>query len=102
MVFDDKKTALMFKALGDENRIKIMKMLCAGERCACKILEELHITQPTLSHHMKILCDSGLVKGRKDGKWMYYSVSGEGSEYAIKCLSRLTTVLPGGAECDCC
>ena len=47
------------KALSDENRLRILQMLRSGEKCACKLLEELNISQPTLSHHMKILCDSG-------------------------------------------
>ena len=54
-----------------------MQLLATGEKCACKLLEEFQITQPTLSHHMKILCDTGLVVGRKEGKWMHYSISGE-------------------------
>ena len=54
----------MFKALGDENRIRILKLLCSGEKCACTLLEALEISQPTLSHHMKILCDTGLVNSR--------------------------------------
>ncbi len=52
-------------------------MLSCGELCACEILEKFSITQPTLSHHMKILCDCGLVNGRKEGKWMHYSLNGE-------------------------
>lgn len=79
MDFSERKTALIFKALGDENRIRILKLLRSGERCACKLLEELNISQPTLSHHMKILCDAGIVNGRKEGKWMHYSISAEGS-----------------------
>ena len=75
MELSDKKTAEMFKALCDENRIKIVKLLQSGEKCACVLLDDLHITQPTLSHHMKILCDSGIIVGRKDGKWMHYSIS---------------------------
>ena len=67
----------LFKALADTNRLIIVDMLSCGELCACKILEQFHITQPTLSHHMKILCDCGLVSGRKDGKWMYYSLNSE-------------------------
>lgn len=67
----------LFKALADTNRLMIVDMLSCGELCACKILEKFHITQPTLSHHMKILCDCGLVKGRKEGKWMYYSLNNE-------------------------
>lgn len=66
--------ALFMKALGDETRIKIFDMLSGGERCACNILEEFHITQPTLSYHMKILCESGLVKSRRDGIWIKYSI----------------------------
>ena len=63
------------KALSDENRVKILQMLTDGERCGCKLLEAFEITQPTLSHHMKILCDSGLVDARKDGKWSHYSAN---------------------------
>lgn len=69
--------AFIFKALGDNTRLEIIKMLSNGEKCACKLLERFEITQPTLSHHMKILCDSGIVAGRKEGKWTYYSVSCE-------------------------
>ena len=50
-------------------------MLSSGELLACKLLEEFHITQPTLSYHMETLCDSGLVNGRKDGIWMKYSIN---------------------------
>ena len=70
--------ALIFKALSDENRIRILNMLRSGEKCACMLLEELNISRPTLSHHMKILCDTGLVTGRRDGKWMHYSICGDG------------------------
>lgn len=66
----------VLKALGEDTRIKIFEMLRCGKLCACKILEKLQITQPTLSHHMKILCDSGVVTAEKDRKWTYYSVNG--------------------------
>jgi len=69
--------ALLFKTLSDPNRLMIVDMLSRGELCACVILEKFQITQPTLSHHMKNLCESGLVKGRKVGKWMYYSLDDE-------------------------
>ena len=69
--------AQAFKALSDSNRLKIVEMISSGELCACVILEELQITQPTLSHHMKTLCDSKLVIGRKEGKWTYYSLDDE-------------------------
>lgn len=63
----------LFKALADETRLKIIKLLSSEERCACQLLENFNITQPTLSYHMKILCDSGIVNGRREGAWMYYS-----------------------------
>ena len=68
---------LIFKAMADETRLKIVEMLSDGELCACKILKSFQITQPTLSYHMKTLCDSGLVDGRRDGAWMRYSINQE-------------------------
>ncbi|WP_407425137.1 ArsR/SmtB family transcription factor [Treponema sp.] len=73
----DSQIAEFCKALSDENRVKIIKMLTGGELCACKILEAFNITQPTLSHHMKLLTDCGLVSARKEGKWSYYSINCE-------------------------
>lgn len=98
---DERKTASIFKAFCDENRIRILKMLRSGEKCACKLLEELNVTQPTLSHHMKILCDSGIVVGRKEGKWMHYSVSTEGAKIASDCLNELTCVSCGCENKSC-
>ena len=86
---DYKKTANLFKALADENRLQIMEILKDGEKCACKLLESLQISQPTLSHHMKILCDAELVSGRKEGKWMYYSLSKAGIKNAKTYLKEL-------------
>ena len=88
---DEKRIAIIFKAFCDENRIRIIKLLRSGEKCACKLLEEINVTQPTLSHHMKILCDAEIVVGRKEGKWTHYSLSKSGSEYASKRLLELTT-----------
>ena len=89
MELNPKQTAVIFKAFCDENRIKILQLLLDGEKCACKLLEELNITQPTLSHHMKTLLESGIVNGRKEGKWMHYSISKEGLEKAQKYLDYL-------------
>ena len=86
---DKKRIASMFKAFCDENRLQIIELLRDGERCACSILDEMQITQPTLSHHMKILCDSEVVVGRKEGKWMHYSISEEGLENVMKYLNEL-------------
>jgi ArsR family transcriptional regulator len=72
---DNKKYVQIFKALSDEIRLSIIKMLIDGEKCACDILKNFQITQPTLSYHMKLLCDSKLVEGRRDGAWMRYSLN---------------------------
>jgi ArsR family transcriptional regulator len=69
--------AAICKALGDSNRLQIVQMLSDGEKCGCKLLEAFEITQPTLSHHMKILCECGLVNARKEGKWQHYSINKE-------------------------
>lgn len=102
MELDERKIAIIFKAFCDENRIRILKLLATGEKCACKLLEEINITQPTLSHHMKILCDSGIVVSRKEGKWMHYSISPAGANIATDCLKNLTIVKPGGENKSCC
>lgn len=102
MSVDERRTASVFKALCDENRIRILKLLQSGEKCACVLLDDLRITQPTLSHHMKILCDSGLVVGRKEGKWTYYAISIDGAEAAVECLRELTKVTPDTEDKRCC
>lgn len=84
---DNKRIASVFKAFCDENRLQILQLLRGGERCACSILEEMKITQPTLSHHMKTLCDSGVVAGRKEGRWMHYSISEDGLEQVMEYLN---------------
>ncbi len=71
------KAAVIFKALSDSNRLAIIEMIKTEEKCACKLLEALNITQPTLSHHMKTLCDANLVNSRREGKWMHYSINKE-------------------------
>lgn len=80
-----------FKALSDENRLMIIDMLSCGELCACKILEKFKITQPTLSHHMKILYNCGLVNTRKEGKWMYYSLNLENIEKFKRFIHSITS-----------
>ena len=89
MEINEKQTAVIFKAFCDENRIKILKLLMGGEKCACRLLEEMNFTQPTLSHHMKILCESGIVQGRKEGKWVYYTISADGISKAQEYLDFL-------------
>lgn len=78
MTLNAQQTARLFKTLCDENRVQIVRLLVNGEMCACQLLDLLQIGQPTLSHHMKILCEGGIVRARKEGKWMHYSLCPEG------------------------
>ena len=79
----------LFKALSDPNRLIIIDMLSQGELCACVILARLQISQPTLSHHMKTLCESGIVRGRRAGKWMYYTLNEKTLRYSQIYLNEL-------------
>ena len=83
--------APLFKALSDPTRLMIIDMLSCGELCACVILAKFQITQPTLSYHMKALCGSGLVSGRKQGKWMYYSLVNDVFKDIRDFLDEITT-----------
>lgn len=85
----ERETAL-FKALSDENRLRIIAMLRCGERCACRMQDELGIGQPTLSYHMGLLCASGIVSARREGRWTYYSINREGCERAKRMIDELT------------
>jgi len=66
--------AKVFRALSNPNRAMIVDMLSSGELCACMILEKFAVSQSTLSHHMKLLCECGLIRARNESKWTYYSL----------------------------
>ena len=67
----------IFKALGDRNRLAIMNLISEKELNAGEILQNVKMGQSTLSHHMKILCDCGIVTARKDSRWVYYTINAE-------------------------
>ena len=71
------EVAVICKAMSDANRLRIIEMLTQGEKCGCDLLEKLQVTQPTLSHHMKVLSECGLVRSYKEGKWHHYSINCE-------------------------
>lgn len=100
-VYEDR--AKVFKALCDERRQRILELLHSGEKCACVLIEEMDMPQSSLSYHMKILCDSGIVTSREEGKWTHYQISRQGSERAIELLREITTVTENCGGCrDCC
>ncbi len=70
-----RKQSKYFKALSDEKRIRILKLLIVREMCVCELMIALDTTQPNLSHHLKILENQGFVNRRKEGKWAYYSLT---------------------------
>jgi len=76
----------IFKALADETRLRIIGLLTAREMCVCEVMVALHLTQPTASHHLRILENVGLVRDRKEGKWVFYGLS---NAKLIKNLLRL-------------
>lgn len=97
----EQEMASVFKVLSDENRIRILKSLHGGEKCACKLLEELNVSQPTLSHHMKILCDAGIVTGRREGKWTHYSICCDGVRNVRGLMKELLSAENIPADCVC-
>lgn len=79
-VLDDataEQLAKVFKALGDPTRVRLVSLIAAaegGEACICDLTEPVGLSQPTVSHHMKILADAGLVSREQRGKWAYFRV----------------------------
>ena len=95
--------AKVFKALCDARRQRILELLHTGEKCACVLTEEMGMPQSSLSYHMKILCDSGIVISREEGKWTHYQISQQGSEKAIQLLKEITAVTENHDGCrNCC
>jgi ArsR family transcriptional regulator len=95
----------VFKAFCDETRLMILELLQSGEKCACVLLEKISVGQSTLSHHTKILVESGVVLARKEGKWTYFSISPTGMQYAVQLLQQFATVAPDKENLqamDCC
>jgi ArsR family transcriptional regulator len=84
------ESARVFKALSDENRLAILELLSEGEKCGCVLLEALKIRQPTLSHHMRILYEAGIVDRSRAGKWIHYSISEQGSKKLLELVNTYT------------
>ena len=99
-------SAKIFKALSDSNRLQIIYILSLGERCACRLLEYFKFTQPTLSHHMKVLMECGLVNSRKEGTWNYYSLNEDNAKELLTFLNELMlnnkkVIIEEDSNCDC-
>ena len=88
----------MLKAMAEPKRLRIVDMLSCGELCACKILEAFNITQPTLSHDMRVLVEAGIVMDRREGKNIYYSLNQKALEKMHQSLGRMFENKP---DCIC-
>ncbi len=86
------RQAEIFKALADERRLRILGMLKGCERCACAIQGALDLPQSSLAYHMRILCNSGLVTARRDGKWTYYSINASGCLFAAAMIQTIPAI----------
>jgi len=102
MEMTHQSNARIFKALCDEKRLEIIELLRGGEKCACVLIEKMDIGQSGLSYHMKILCDSGLVQSRQEGKWTHYKLCESGSSNALRILKELTTPNTTQEDISCC
>ena len=96
--------AKVFKAFSDERRLRILEVLQHGEKCSCVLQDKIDMPQSSLSYHMKILHEAGIVEGRQEGKWTYYHISPEGCQAAMDMLKASTTVTDDGDPCGefCC
>lgn len=92
--------ALIFKALSDETRLRIVSILSDQELCACEILQSFNITQPTLSYHMKLLVEAGLVSSIKDGSWVKYTLNNDVKNSLIDFLSKTNQSNISCESCD--
>jgi ArsR family transcriptional regulator, arsenate/arsenite/antimonite-responsive transcriptional repressor len=74
---DVEATLRLFRALGDETRLRLLEQLHGGEQCVCDLTDELEASQSRLSFHLKALKDAGLVTDRREGRWVYYTINPE-------------------------
>lgn len=96
------EVANLFKTLSDKNRLEIVLLLQNGEMCACDLLENLDISQSTLSHHMKILLMSEIVLERKNSKWSFYSINNDKLEQVKTIIDSFSCKENSNSESDHC
>lgn len=71
------RMAELFHALADETRIEVVALLQGGEKCVCDLMSELDLAQSRLSWHLKTLSEAGIITGRREGRWIYYSLNAQ-------------------------
>lgn len=93
-----KETSQYLKVIADSNRLEILDLLSCGEQCACDLLEHFYFSQPTLSHHMKVLKDNNLVTYRKEGNKNLYKLN---HDVLADITKRLTLLNTNNIPCIC-
>lgn len=88
-MLNTKDMAEIFKALGDETRLKIVQLLYGKALCVCDIIEAFSMSQPAISHHLKILKQAGIVVDGREGKWIYYQLNPETWEVIFDFVSEV-------------
>ena len=91
------KNARVFLAFCNETRLRVLELLRTGEKCAEMLLKQVSVGQSTLSHHMKVLVESGIVTARRAGKRTYYSIKESEGQHAIELIKQLTGQSPSDA-----
>jgi ArsR family transcriptional regulator len=102
MIPEHENQAMVFKAFCDVHRLRILEILRSGEKCTCKLIEDLDIGQSSISYHMKILVESGIVESRQEGKWTHYKISENGCSVAKDLLNVITTAKSSAEENSSC
>lgn len=92
---DVRPVSRLFKALGDETRLRMVALLAHGELCVCHLEAALDLTQPTASRHLAVLRNAGVVDTRRDGSWVYYRVAEQPDPH---CKQQLAALVRGYAK----
>jgi len=101
--FDTERAVQLFHALSDGTRLSILRRLRMGERCVCDLTDALDAAQSRLSFHLRVLKDAGLVTDRRQGRWMYYTLSTDTLAEAGELAGTLAAApSPAERRSDCC
>lgn len=83
------RTAQLFHAFSDEARLAVLELLGDGEHCVCELTSALDVAQSRLSFHLKVLKDAGLITDRREGRWVYYTLSRDPFDEALESLTSM-------------
>ena len=99
---EHERNAVVLKAFCNVTRLQVLERLRSGEKCACDLMDCIDVSQSNLSHHMKVLIESGVVRARQEGRWTFYSIDAEGAERASALVCDLTKVVETAEPTRCC